>query len=176
MAAPRPKKRALSDRLKNMRFMKRREETSLREKLIESQKQRAKDARWTIQVDAQEGKTAPVVLIEDGISGDPLCALHGRQSFGKFNTVFESDAPLTCSNNSPPNLEQTNDSHTNSCLLVDPEDEKSCKEEPLLAAGLTRLEHSKQEKHPQFHKTAHLEGPRRTIFKKKRKRTGSMKS
>lgn len=89
-------KMKLSDRLKNMRFMKTREEAEIRSKFEKEQRDREKATHWTLETesghkndnDNLEENYYPLVIIEDGnMINDEECI--GRKSYGKFNTFIE---------------------------------------------------------------------------------------
>lgn len=88
----RPGRRSLSDRLRGMRFMKHKEETEIREKLAAEQQAREKAAHWTLDTVDDREENMPIVLIEDGVSDNPMLGRAGRQSFGNFNPVLEMNA------------------------------------------------------------------------------------
>lgn len=80
----------LSERLRNMRFMRQVDETDLRSKLEDEQKEREKATHWTLETDEtdeQDGK--PIVIVEEAYTIPTSVACTGRQSFGKFNIVVE---------------------------------------------------------------------------------------
>lgn len=80
----------LSERLRNMRFMREVEEKDLRSKLEEEQKEREKATHWTLETeekDEQDG--TPIVIVEDAYTMPSSVEFAGRQSFGKFNLVVE---------------------------------------------------------------------------------------
>lgn len=88
----RPGRVILSERLRNMRFMREREETDVRAKLEEEQREREKAAHWTLETDQanEEHDRTPLVIVEDTFtSPSSSSAYSGRQSFGKFNVVVE---------------------------------------------------------------------------------------
>lgn len=72
-----------------MRFMKQKEESEIREKLAEEQKAREKAAHWTLETADADNETMPIVIIEDGVSDNPMLGRAGRQSFGNFNPALE---------------------------------------------------------------------------------------
>lgn len=90
MPPPRPKKRSLSDKLKGMRFMQQREESDLRVRLLREQQERQHAAQWTLET-TTTSETTPLVLIEPGVVHNFRSPRVGRQSFGKFNTLYEKN-------------------------------------------------------------------------------------
>lgn len=72
--------------------MKHKEETEIREKLAAEQEAREKDAHWTLETVDDREENMPIVLIEDGVSDNPMLGRAGRQSFGNFNPVLEMKA------------------------------------------------------------------------------------
>lgn len=92
-------KPALSQRLREMGFMKRREERTLRANLAAAADAAAAEARWVTRSsderDAASDSAAyvsPIVVVEGGTDvGGGSAARAGRRSFGSFNTVVERD-------------------------------------------------------------------------------------
>lgn len=81
----------LSERLRNMRFMRERGETDFRAKLEKEQREREKSAHWTLETEGDdvEDDRTPLVIVEDSLAMPDMISCVGRQSFGKFNTVIE---------------------------------------------------------------------------------------
>lgn len=69
--------------------MKQKEESDIREKLALEQAAREKAAHWTLETTDADNETMPLVIIEDGVSDNPMLGRSGRQSFGCFNPVLE---------------------------------------------------------------------------------------
>lgn len=73
--------------------MKQKEEAETLEKLAAEQEAREKEAHWTLEVaDADTETTMPLVIIEEGVSDNPMLGRAGRQSFGNFNPALERNA------------------------------------------------------------------------------------
>lgn len=88
MTSARPARRSLSDKLRGMRFMKQREERDVREKLEADQRSREHAAHWTVPAGDADADS-PLVVLEAGVSDNPMAGRAGRQSFGRFNAVLE---------------------------------------------------------------------------------------
>ncbi|PXF44657.1 hypothetical protein BWQ96_05599 [Gracilariopsis chorda] len=110
-AANRPPKRSLSNRLRNMRFMQRRAESTLRTTLTAAQTARHQQTHWqTPQQSHQPPSTKPTILLETGVSTDhsPPPRATCRRSFGGFNKLYEKqpqqleDQPPPSPPSSPP--------------------------------------------------------------------------
>lgn len=89
MASKGRAKRPLSERLRGMRFMQQSAESELRDKLAAEQAEREKAAHWTLEADDAESETWPIVVVEEGLSDNPMMGRAGRQSFGRFNPKLE---------------------------------------------------------------------------------------
>lgn len=71
-----------------MRFMKQKEEKELRDKLCAEQKAREEAMHWTLKSeDEMTQERGPIVIIEDGVSDNPMQGRLGRRSFGKFRKI-----------------------------------------------------------------------------------------
>jgi hypothetical protein len=93
-------KRSLSDRLKGMGFMKRREERELRAQLAaaESSTTVAPKEAGAPTVDGVRVVSGPLIVVEGGTGGSVLGAgRSGRRSFGRFNKVVERDFAVAVS-------------------------------------------------------------------------------
>lgn len=86
----RPGRRSLSEKLRGMRFMQQSAESELREKLAAQQEAREKAAHWTLEGADGENDTFPIVVIEEGLSDNPMLGQTGRQSFGNFNLALQN--------------------------------------------------------------------------------------
>ncbi|GAB5353984.1 hypothetical protein AAMO2058_000080800 [Amorphochlora amoebiformis] len=74
---------SLSSRIKNMKFMKRKEEARVREKIIKDRNRKRKASQWT-----SETKTdSTLVILEEDKMYDTRFML-GRRSFGGFNKTI----------------------------------------------------------------------------------------
>eukprot|EP00455_Lapot_gusevi_P001188 TRINITY_DN10492_c0_g2_i1.p1 TRINITY_DN10492_c0_g2~~TRINITY_DN10492_c0_g2_i1.p1 ORF type:complete len:176 (+),score=28.97 TRINITY_DN10492_c0_g2_i1:66-593(+) len=79
-------KKELSDRVKGMKFMKRKEETKLRERLEEERRKEIEAAQWTVPTSGGLGKS--LVIIDDSPVASSSFKI-GRRSFGNFNPNIE---------------------------------------------------------------------------------------
>lgn len=87
----------LSERLRNMRFMKERQETDFRAKLEQEQIEREKAAHWTLEADGtvDTEDLTPLVIEEESIGMPDVSRRVGRHSFGNFNAVVEKRNCIT---------------------------------------------------------------------------------
>lgn len=90
MASGNRPRRSLSEKLRGMRFMQQNAEADIREKLAAQQEAREKAAHWTLEGPDGDIDTFPMVVIEEGLSDNPMLGRSGRQSFGSFNVTLEN--------------------------------------------------------------------------------------
>lgn len=90
MSTPSANRIQLSDRLRNMRFMRQKTESDVRVALEKEQIQREKEAHWTTGIDLSEHRDGlPTVIIDESTIPYEYQKYFGRQSFGNFNPVVE---------------------------------------------------------------------------------------
>jgi M-phase phosphoprotein-6 len=83
----------LSSRLKDMKFMKRKEESNLRTKLEQERARDEESMRWTV-----TSAAGASVVVDDEDDAPSMVRVPGRRSFGGFNQNVEkivSDSKLT---------------------------------------------------------------------------------
>lgn len=90
MSTPSANRIQLSDRLRNMRFMRQKTESDVRATLEKEQIQREKEAHWTTGIDLSEHRDGlPTVIIDESTIPYEYQKYFGRRSFGNFNPVVE---------------------------------------------------------------------------------------
>lgn len=90
MATPSAKRFKLSDRLRNLRFMRQKDETDIRTTLEMQQVEREKEMHWTTGIDLCDGDDGlPAIIIDESIIPFEYQRYFGRRSFGNFNPVVE---------------------------------------------------------------------------------------
>jgi M-phase phosphoprotein 6 len=90
-----PLRASLSERLRGMNFMKRREERVVRAGLTAAAEATADAAKWEANIDVSDGEliAAPLIIVEGGVgsAASAGAARAGRRSFGHFNKAVERD-------------------------------------------------------------------------------------
>lgn len=119
---PPPKRRKLSDKLKNMRFMKRREEADLRVKLLEDQTKREHEDHWVVDKPVSEqSKNMPLVIFEEAEGDDPFLGRRNRRSYGGFNPIFEGEPLKPLATVRSTSQQQNFERHAHTVAKVEPQ-------------------------------------------------------
>eukprot|EP01083_Nonionella_stella_P020994 58227_1 len=79
----------LSSRVKNMKFMKRKEESKLRDKLEKERQQNIEDSHWILPNSSKEDEKQSHIVADPRPSNIETI-IPGRRSFGNFNVVVEN--------------------------------------------------------------------------------------